>query len=132
MSPAPLGELGGVDCEPPSPFDGLEVQGTGTGVTAFGQFQGATPNDLSADGQTVKMVLRMSGTGELKTTLTAPDGSARSLDWGPEPHTQSNYQRPGDERGTGFSFDQEGCWAIAFKRGESDSATFWLEVARAS
>jgi hypothetical protein len=124
-SPGPLGAAG---CEPPSPIVGQEVQGTGSDpVTAYGEFQGVNAGDLTA-GVPIKLVVRMTGSGDLSVDLTAPDGTSRPLDWGPEPHTGSNYDRPGDEWGTGFSFDAAGCWALNLKRDGGDRATFWLTV----
>ena len=124
-----LGALGAKGCSPPSPSLGLEVQGTGSnGVTAYGLMFGPEPDAMAGDGSSVKMVVRMTGSGELAVHLIAPDGSARPLDWGPELHGGSNFHRPGDEWGIGFSPDDPGCWQVAFERGKSDRADFWFDV----
>lgn len=125
---AKFGELGRQGCDPPSPIVGQEVQGTGSAsVTAFGQFQGVDAARL-VEGTPIKLVVRITGSGDLFVDMTAPDGATRALDWGPEEHTSSNYDRPGDEWGTGFSFDAPGCWALNLQRDSGDHATFWLDV----
>jgi len=71
----------------------------------------------------------MTGTGPLHVTLTAPDGSRQPLVFGPEPHGESNYRRPGDEWGTGFRFNENGCWHIHLSRDDT-SGDVWLNVRR--
>ncbi len=75
-----------------------------------------------------KFVLRMTGAGALTATLQAPDSSEHALEWGPEPHSSSNYGRPGDEWGTGLRFDAPGCWGLHLTREDEGSASFWYEV----
>ena len=124
-----LGALGAADCSPPSPSLGLEVQGTGSaGVTAYGLMFGPEPDAMVGDGSSVKMVVRMTGSGDLTVHLIAPDGSEQALDWGPEIHGGSNFHRPGDEWGIGFSPDAPGCWQISLERGGDDRADFWFDV----
>jgi hypothetical protein len=123
-----LGELGAPECDPASPILGDVVQGTGVGsTTAFGLLE------LTGTGVTVakpiKLVVRMTGSGDLSADVTAPDGSTRELDWGPEAHGGSNFDRPGDEWGLGFTFDAPGCWAIDLHRAGGEEATFWLVAA---
>jgi hypothetical protein len=126
-----FGELGRQGCDPPSPIVGQEVQGTGAAsVTAFGEFQGVDAARL-IEGTPIKLVVRITGSGDLSVDMTAPDGTAHGLDWGPEEHTGSNYDRPGDEWGTGFSFDAPGCWALNLRRDSGDHATIWLYIAAA-
>jgi hypothetical protein len=121
-----IGVLGGPGCEPPSPVVGGEIQGTVIGTAmAYGQLQVADPTELTV-GESIKFVLRMTGAGSLSANLTSPDGTTRPLDWGPEPHAASNYDRPGDEWGMGFSFDAPGCWALNLNRDGGDRATFWM------
>ena len=126
---ADLGVLGAADCSPPSPSLGEVVQATGSdGVTAFGLLFGAEADAIPADGSTVKMAVRMTGDGELAVHLIGPDGSEQPLAWGPEPHGGSNFARPGDEWGIGFSPDEPGCWQISFEREGDDRADFWFYV----
>ena len=106
------------------------VQGTGSNdVSAFGLLFGPGPEAIAGDGSTTKMAVRMTGSGALAVHLIAPDGSQRPLEWGPERHGGSNFHRPGDEWGIGFSFDAPGCWQIAFEREGGDRADFWFDVA---
>ena len=121
-----IGVLGGPGCEPPSAVVRGEIQGTVIGTAmAYGQLQVAHPTELTV-GESIKFVLRMTGTGRLSANLTSPDGMTRPLDWGPETHASSNYDRPGDEWGMGFSFDAPGCWALNLNRDGGDRATFWM------
>ncbi|WP_375407186.1 hypothetical protein [uncultured Amnibacterium sp.] len=125
-----FGMLGQAGCKPASPADGDEIMATPNeaGASAYAQFQGASPRSLRADRSTVKEVLRVTGSGDLTLELTGPDGKGRHLDWGPEPHTTSNYNRPGDEWGIGTSFDRSGCWSLSAIRGGAVIATYWLDV----
>ena len=83
---------------------------------------------IPADGSTNKMVVRMTGEGEMVAHLVAPDGSERALVWGPEQHGGSNFRRPGDEWGIGFAFDAPGCWQVALERADGALADFWFDV----
>jgi len=90
-----------------------EVQGSASpGISLWG-LTGGQP--LSAGAQ-IKIVWRMTGVGPLVVTPVAPDGHSRSLAWGPAYHLSSSYHRPGQEWGTGFMFDQPGCWHIELSR----------------
>jgi len=53
-------------------------------------------------GKLVKIVWRMTGSGPLTATATDPDGQPLALEFGPTRHLSSNYNRPGDEWGTGY------------------------------
>jgi hypothetical protein len=46
---------------------------------------------------------------------------------GPEAHTGSNWDHPGDEVGTGFTFAHAGCWNIRVSRSDV-AGDLWLEV----
>jgi hypothetical protein len=69
-------------------------------------------------GRTLKIVWRVTGSGDLHVDVTRPDGSPATLSFGPEPHGASTFQRPGQEWGTGFVPDTTGCWRIDVRRGE--------------
>ena len=121
--------LGGENCSPPSPSLGPVIQGTGsTGVSAYGLMFVSGVDVIAGDGSTTKMAVRMTGTGALEVHVIAPDGSQRPLDWGPDAHGGSTFHRPGEEWGIGFSFDEPGCWQIAFERDGGDRADFWFDV----
>jgi hypothetical protein len=81
-------------------------------------------------GDEVKIVWRMTGKGELSVTSESPTGRPGVLTFGPEPHGGSSYSRPGDEWGTGFVFDEPGCWHIRLQR-TSGSGDVWFDVADA-
>lgn len=125
-----LGALGAPGCDPPSPLLGVETQGTPDEqvTSAFNQFQGVDPTRLRADSTTIKLAVRLDGVEDLKAMLRSPAGDERALDWGPEVHLSSNYARPGEEWGTGFSFATPGCWELVLER-DKGSASFWFEVA---
>lgn len=77
--------------------------------------------------QDVKIVWRMTGSGPLEVSITAPDGTRQRPEWGPEPHGGSSYDRPGDEWGVGYRFSVPGCWHLGLRRGEA-SGDVWLLV----
>ena len=79
-------------------------------------------------GEELKIVWRMTGEGDLSVSYFAPDGRPGVLTFGPEAHSGSSYQRPGDEWGTGFSFDAAGCWRIHLERSVG-SGDVWLAIA---
>lgn len=78
-------------------------------------------------GDELKIVWRMTGEGDLWVSYTTPDQQSRALVFGPEPHGGSGYDRPGDEWGTGFRFDQAGCWHIHLQR-TIGARDVWLTV----
>jgi hypothetical protein len=122
----PIGDLGAPGCDPASPMLGGVIQATGVGdTTASGLLETSGPSELTA-GQPLKLVVRMTGSGDLSAALAAPDGSDRDLDWGPEPHGSSNFGTQGDEWGVGFTFDTPGCWALNLRRAGGEEATFWM------
>ena len=67
-------------------------------------------------GSELKIVWRVTGAGDLAVRAERPDGSAGVLTFGPEAHPASNFDRPGDEWGTGFLFDAPGCWHLDVRR----------------
>jgi hypothetical protein len=101
-----------------------ELQGNGEGVTLWALFFG--PRVIA--NQEMKIVWRMTGSGALTMTAEGPGGRLVKPAWGPEEHGGSNYNRPGDEWGTGWVFPQAGCWTITATRG-SDRARLALRVA---
>jgi hypothetical protein len=75
----------------------------------------------------VKIVWRVAGRGPLRVTFTAPDGRVHPLQFGPESHAASSYDRPGDEWGTGFRFTTGGCWRIHLAR-TGTAGDVWIDV----
>jgi hypothetical protein len=68
----------------------------------------------------------MTGVGGLDAGSISPSGKPVALTW-LEVHRGSNYDRPGDEWGTGYLFNEPGCWHLTFKRSNSE-ADVWLTV----
>jgi hypothetical protein len=86
---------------------------------------------LVASPRIVKIVWRMTGSGPLKLAAYDPHGRHIALAWGPEAHGGSNYQRPGEEWGTGYRFRRPGCYHLTARRVEG-SADVWLQVGPSS
>ena len=104
-----------------------EVRGVGRDASIYGLVMSTHPGQVRA-GDEVKIVWRMTGQGGLAVESFGPDGRPGVLTFGPEPHTGSNYDRPGDEWGTGFRFDTVGCWHVHLQRSVG-SGDVWLAVA---
>jgi hypothetical protein len=81
-----------------------------------------------ARGKEVKIVWRMTGSGPLKISAILPDGTRAKRTFGPEEHSGSNWQRPGQEWGTGFIFPKAGCWRLHLSR-TTGAGDVWLPVA---
>ena len=121
--------LGGPNCNPSSPFEqwggGLaEVKATSSNIEVWGLLWQIPP--LTVDKET-KMVWRVTGTGDFD--IRAFQGNTQAeLTWGPVLHESSDFERPGDEWGTAFTFPAPGCWEIEVSRG-TDTAHVWVQVA---
>ena len=63
-------------------------------------------------GTSLKIVWRMTGQGTLRLSAIGPAGQIVGPDFGPEGHGGSNWSRPGDEWGSGFTFPVSGCWDL--------------------
>jgi hypothetical protein len=105
---------------------GPELRGSGDGVTLYGLVMVTKPLPVRV-GEDVKIVWRMTGAGPLTLSATGPRGVAGTLQWGPEPHGGSNYDRPGEEWGAGYRFTTPGCWRLHAERTRG-SADAWLMV----
>lgn len=79
-------------------------------------------------GEELKIVWRITGKGDLAVTYESPSARPGVLTFGPTAHAGSTYTRPGDEWGTGFLFDEPGCWRIHLER-TTVSGDVWLDVA---
>ena len=104
-----------------------EVQGIGRDATIYGLLFLSHPGPVRA-GEELKIVWRMTGQGDRTVSYFAPDGRPGVLTFGPEAHGGSTFQRPGDEWGTGFSFDAAGCWRIHLER-PVGSGDVWIAIA---
>lgn len=117
------------NCRPASPIDnssvGPEIQGTASNAELWALLQSYTvPPKAQVD---VKIVWRMTGSGDFTIVAFGPHGIKISPSEGPEAHTGSNWNRPGDEWGTVFIFPAIGCWDIHATRDKS-SGDVWLKI----
>jgi hypothetical protein len=76
----------------------------------------------------VSIVWKATGSGAFKVVAYGPGANQLPPTSGPDPHGGSNWQRPGDEWGTTFTFPQSGCWQLHATRGGSISGDVWLMV----
>ncbi len=118
--------LGRARCQPPSPVAntvyGHETRGTAAGLQLYGLIFGNLQR-----GHDVKIVWRITGSGDLTATAIAPDRRAAPLVFGPTLHSSSTYQRPGEEWGVGYHFSEAGCWDLHFVRGHTP-ADAWFSI----
>lgn len=77
--------------------------------------------------QEAKIVWRMTGTGDFHIVALSPHGTRLSPSSGPDLHTGSSWNRPGDEWGTLFTFPTPGCWNMHAIRSQA-SGDIWLMV----
>jgi hypothetical protein len=120
-----IGLLGASGCHPASPRSASAI-----GLT---EVQGSSTNGslwilLFADtrvGSDIKIVWRMTGTGDLHLVAIGPQGQHVAPDWGPQAHSGSNWNRPGDEWGAGFTMPVTGCWNLHASRADT-SGDVWL------
>ena len=122
---APIGPLGAPGCNPPSSQQpsgvaGPEVQATSANGSLWLLLFGNTKVGVD-----LKIVWRMTGTGDLHLVAIGPQGQRVAPDWGPEAHGSSNWNRPGDEWGAGFTMPVAGCWDLHATR-DNISGDAWL------
>jgi hypothetical protein len=79
---------------------------------------------LRAGADALKIVWRMTGTGDLHVVADGPNGAQVKPTW-LEYHGGSTWVRPGQEWGTGIVFSEPGCWQVHLWRSNvSGSASF--------
>ena len=124
--------LGRPGCQPPSPINrgaGFpEVEGSSDRVQLWGLIMADGPDNPLRVNEQVKIVWRITGSGELRLISIAPDGRSHPLQWGPDAHLSSTYRRAGQEWGAGYLFTQPGCWNLRAIRGDA-TADVWLNIA---
>jgi hypothetical protein len=103
------------------------VEGTSDQIQMWGLIMAEGPDNPLRVNEQVKIVWRITGTGDLHLASIDPDGRPQLLQWGPDEHLSSTYTRPGDEWGAGYLFTQPGCWTLRATRGTA-SASVWLEI----
>jgi hypothetical protein len=125
---APLGAPG---CSPASPANAISREARGSG-SLWALLDVARLSDQHAAvldgvvGKETKIVWRMSGRGDLRLSAIAPDGATVAPNW-IELHAGSNWNRPGDEWGSGLTFSRAGCWQLHAARAD-DAGDVWLLV----
>jgi hypothetical protein len=105
--------LGGPGCHPPSPMDRWnnsmpELQGTAPGGQLWALLFAELPFPVN---QEVKIVWRMTGSGNLHLVALGPHGqrvAPKDLTY----HLNSDWTRPGLEWGSVFVFPAAGCWDV--------------------
>ena len=107
-------------CQAASPTGALpgEVQGTATGGTVWALFLQSYPPQAGVEDKTVWRLNGPGITGPPAFTLVGPAGARGRLNWGPEGHLGSTWNRPGDEYGTGLLFPVSGCWDVHVSVGQ--------------
>jgi hypothetical protein len=122
--PTGVGPLGRAGCSPPSPANPevtgfRDVFGTAFGgerIWALPFLPGGewARTDAAAfdgvAGKVMKIVFRMRAYHAL--SAVGPDGTASKPAWGPVHHSDSNWNRPGQEWGAGFLLSEPGCWRL--------------------
>jgi hypothetical protein len=101
-----------------------EVRGVITGGRLWALLFYAPPAPALTE---VKIVIRMTGSGPFHVRALGPRGGRISPVWGPEAHGGSNWNRPGDEWGTGWKFRAPGCWRLHARRSHL-TGDIWLQV----
>jgi hypothetical protein len=106
-------------CQPsqalPSKNDFPEIQGT---MKSDGEMWALLFFDKAHAKKDEKIVWRITGTGkQFDAQAQHEDGTIIRPIWGPDYHGGSNWERPGDEWGTGFNFPESGCWTLTVTRG---------------
>jgi hypothetical protein len=137
-SPSPsagyLGSIGTAGCKPAATFhisgggaSGFPEAGMDTGRgSIWAPFFNPVPPPAN---QEIKVVWRMTGAGDFTFQVLDTRGKTVPLLWGPEVHSSSEWNHPGDEVGTGLKFSHSGCWQIHVAKADVD-ADLWLEVVR--
>ena len=117
-------------CQPASPIDnspvGPEVQGTATNAELWALIQSTSGIPPVAKTE-VKIVWRMTGYYQFSIVALGPAGMQVSPSQGPDPHGGSNWNRPGDEWGTVFTFPVAGCWDLHATRGNA-AGDVWIKI----
>jgi hypothetical protein len=124
-SPTTVAPAATPTCPASADFPQQEMPGVGEGDVTLWALM-FSPRAV-AD-QEIKIAWRMTGSGDLTMTAIGPGSRAATPAWGPESHTGSSFDQPGDEWGTGWVFTEPGCWTIIATRTEG-TARFTLRVA---
>jgi hypothetical protein len=103
-----------------------DIRGLATGATLWALPFASLPFPAE---QEIKVVWRMTGSGQPRFAVVGPTGvDPDAVRWGPEPHSGSYWNRPGDEWGTGIRFAMPGCWQVTVTR-DRGTGSVWFRVA---
>ena len=134
VPPTPVDQLplGAPLCSPPSPLGASKIGSPETKGTVLdsAQLYGLVMPEAGFPlrvGEEIKIVWRMTGHGSLTATAVGPSGHPAPLTFGPEEHGGSNYDRPGDEWGTGYRLTEPGCWQLHLARDDTQGDV-WLSI----
>jgi len=122
-----LGSVGRPGCTPSATFTGGQPEAgfDSTKGSVWALFFHSVPPPA---GQDIKVVWRMTGSGDFRIAARDAAGTASKLVFGPEPHEGSSWNtHPGAEVGTGFNFAHAGCWDLNIARTDT-RADLWLAV----
>lgn len=116
-APQPVGAAG---CRPASPSGtfAAEVYGTPKGGTVWAWFMAGYPPQSGTEDKTVWRLDGANDSGSPTFALTGPAGQTGRLNWGPQEHGGSTWNRPGREFGTGLLFPTAGCWDVHVTLGQ--------------
>jgi hypothetical protein len=101
-----------------------EVAGAGDGAEMWALLWDEPPWPVDHE---VKVVWRMTGSGEFTVRAIGPEGESVAPTRGPTPHSGSTWDRPGEEWGTFFSLPSDGCWTLEARRSD-DASTIGVVV----
>ena len=101
---------------------------TASGGTAWAWFMSDYPPRQGAEDKTVWRLDGATVTRSPTFELLGPEGATGRLDWGPEIHAGSNWNRPGVEFGTGLMFTSPGCWDVRVSFGQLRADAFVIVV----
>ena len=86
------------------------------GEASSGSVVALVPSTPLLSNREIKIVWRVTGSGDATFSAVGPGGVRVDPVWGPIPHSGSNFRYPGQEWGTGFSFPTPGCWTVHVAR----------------
>jgi hypothetical protein len=101
-------------------------QGTATNAELWGLIMSTTGVPPLANTE-VKIVWRITGSGFFDIVALGPNGMKAPPSQGPTRHLGSNWNRPGDEWGTVFTFPVAGCWDLHITR-DNAFGDVWLKI----
>lgn len=107
-----------------SPNGFLEIQAD---MKQYGEVWALLFFDTAHAREDEKIVWRITGEGDTFDAQAQSEAGTIIQPIWKEYHGGSNWQRPGQEWGTGFNFPASGCWTITVTRGET-TGTISLDV----